>query len=459
MRQITTRFKPCIIWKRSQLFSAIFLLYFTTLCTIRKWKGWSDESSFRGLEEGQMKDQPKGYVIPYLKGQGLNNQLWEYRTAAIVARATNRVLCLEPFHRFYLQKLGREFIPFEELFDAETMNRFVHNTDRGTCSSSCNRKIDSYVEFSPDSTSSVQKPFSIPNWRPGSKKKFLKSSGFTAIPPPTYVIKSRDYGRKLDSMKHIKKSLSSYNLQDCISVSGVLEELRSEFLLWSQSLQSSKSIKHAVNEVKALIFGEKPYLAIHWRFEESKCAGLGIGIGFGRASNIKHNQMIKSVVRRSDRTADLCFFAGIIPKEVNRNGTWIRLISEKAIVNWIQKLKQERRLQSVYISTDCHDPALLHSLKLKTGAITKSDIMKILSKHMNVNENDVLSRVEQEICVEAEVFAGTLYSSWTGTVIEERFSKHNLFFMQNKRDIRRRPDPRNRTFYLDIESCDCDWNK
>jgi len=144
---------------------------------------------------------------------------------------------------------------------------------------------------------------------------------------------------------------------------------------------------------------------------------------------------------------------------VNRNGTWIRLISEKAIVNWIQKLKQERRLQSVYISTDCHDPALLHSLKLKTGAITKSDIMKILSKHMNVNENDVLSRVEQEICVEAEVFAGTLYSSWTGTVIEERFSKHNLFFMQNKRDIRRRPDPRNRTFYLDIESCDCDWNK
>ena len=48
------------------------------------------------------------YIVPYLRGQGLNNQLWELRSSAYIAKAENRVLCLVPFHRFYMQKSGRE---------------------------------------------------------------------------------------------------------------------------------------------------------------------------------------------------------------------------------------------------------------------------------------------------------------------------------------------------------------
>ena len=71
----------------------------------------------------------QSFMIPFLRGQGLNNQLWEYRNAAIIARASNRVLCLEPFHRFYLQKSGRIFIPFHELFDVDSLQVFVKTSE------------------------------------------------------------------------------------------------------------------------------------------------------------------------------------------------------------------------------------------------------------------------------------------------------------------------------------------
>ena len=112
--------------------------------------------------------------------------------------------------------------------------------------------------------------------------------------------------------------------------------------------------------------------------------------------------------------------------------------------------------QSIY---GCSTTGSVLYCRVVFAHFTKSDIRKIISNRININDNDVVSRVEQELCVEAEVFAGTMYSSWTGTVIEERFSKQNIFFIQDRLNFRRQPDPFNRTFYLDIESCDCDWNQ
>ena len=123
-------------------------------------------------------------------------------------------------------------------------------------------------------------------------------------------------------------------------------------------------------------------------------------------------------------------------------------------------IMKERDIDNVYIATDCSDKKLLEWIKHETGAITKSNIEPILLRFVSLEENDVVSRVEQQICTESSIFLGTSMSSWTSSVIEERFQSRNTFFMQDKYNMTRRPDPiMNRTFYFDIEVCNCEWKR
>ncbi|CAL6332076.1 unnamed protein product [Bathycoccus prasinos] len=216
----------------------------------------------------------------------------------------------------------------------------------------------------------MQKPFPIADWRPGSLSKFKRSTGFKYVPRP--MILSADKHR-LGSLMEIGKSLSNYSSMRCTAVAGTIPVIREEYLKWSRSLEVAQNIKDAVKEIQKTVFEDRHYLAIHWRFEESKCAGIGKGIGFGRS-----------------------------------------------------------------------------------GAKSKSDILSILSKYVSLDDNDIISRVEQQLCTESKLFAGTLASSWTSSVIEERLKSQDNFFMQDKYNPIRRPDIRNQTFYLDIEVCKCE---
>ena len=163
-------------------------------------------------------------------------------------------------------------------------------------------------------------------------------------------------------------------------------------------------------------------------------------------------------MRKSDNHADLCFFAGPLPSKLAMKGVWLRLVSKMAVVNWIRQIKKERNIDHVYIATDCSDEELLQWIKRKTGAITKSNIEPIISHFVSPEENDILSRVEQQICTDSSLFGGTSMSSWTSSVIEERFKNRNSFFTQDKYALMRRPDPMNQTLYFDIEVCNCEWD-
>ena len=132
------------------------------------------------------------------------------------------------------------------------------------------------------------------------------------------------------------------------------------------------------------------------------------------------------------------------------------MISKEAIVSWIRNIMREKQLESVYLATDCSDEHLLSWIKQRTGAVSKIDLFPILTKHISLEDNEIVSRMEQQLCSEAEVFAGTIMSSWTSSVIEERLKLYDKFFVQEKYNITKRPDPLNKTFYMDIESCNCD---
>ena len=88
----------------------------------------------------------------------------------------------------------------------------------------------------------------------------------------------------------------------------------------------------------------------------------------------------------------------------------------------------------------------------------ESNIEPILSRFVSLEENDVVSRIEQQLCMESSVFLGTSMSSWTSSVVEERFRNRISFFAQDKYSLMRRPDPMNQTLYFDIEVCNCEWD-
>jgi hypothetical protein len=123
--------------KHGIYFLLLFFIFFSRI--IKKQQ--------KQITEYSIVSNKKGFLVPFIRGQGLNNQLWEYRSSAIIAKVTGRILCLEPFHRFYLQKVGRRFIPFEELFDVESLRKFVEVTASANCAQKCKHKIDRHIEL------------------------------------------------------------------------------------------------------------------------------------------------------------------------------------------------------------------------------------------------------------------------------------------------------------------------
>ena len=257
----------------------------------------------------------------------------------------------------------------------------------------------------------------------------------------------------------IQVELLKYSIFPCISVLGTVSTMPKEFLQWSRALKVSQNIRNAVNQVQQDFFFGEPYISTHWRFEETKCAGFGRGIGFGRSLKKRSIPKINNqlYIRKSDTKADLCFFAGPLPTFSRKKGIWLRLVSRDAVVKWIKWFMELRENTNIYLATDCDDLKLLQWIKTRTGAKTRSDIESILSQFVSVLDNDVVSRIEQQLCSESSIFLGTSMSSWTSSVIEERFQGRSSFFMQDKYNIVRMPDLNNNTLYFDIEVCDCEW--
>lgn len=379
------------------------------------------------------------YIVPFLRGQGLNNQIWEYRTAAIIARATRRSLCMVPFHRFYLERKGRPFLPFQEIFDSDSLKEYVTSVSKiEDCAAACSGTLQRVVELVSKPTFMIagKKPYPIVDARPGSLDKFKRSTTFERVPNPTFVnINEKNEGTYFDSMLNISRALSKYSADNCIAVAGVAPEVFGEFTLWNKHLIVSPNIRRITSEIKNHVFSNESYLSIHWRFEESKCAGFGIGIGNGRDLNAKPKKIEGKFITRTRASANICFFGGIAPK---KPGTlWIRLVHRDDIVSWIKETMKKYNLKKIYLATDCKDTELLRWIKFKTAAKTVSDLQKFIGKSTFLEDNDIVSRIEQEVCADAYIFAGTQKSSWSTRVVEERTARiekigslHNSFHDQ-----------------------------
>eukprot|EP00240_Pyramimonas_obovata_P013133 CAMPEP_0118956494 /NCGR_PEP_ID=MMETSP1169-20130426/61604_1 /TAXON_ID=36882 /ORGANISM="Pyramimonas obovata, Strain CCMP722" /LENGTH=224 /DNA_ID=CAMNT_0006904529 /DNA_START=120 /DNA_END=791 /DNA_ORIENTATION=+ len=87
------------------------------------------------------------YVVPYITGLGVNNQMWDFEAAALFAKATGRVLCLAPFLRFYLSATGTSNIPFKVLYDPTKFGEFTPVSELPGCRKACSGTLNGFFSF------------------------------------------------------------------------------------------------------------------------------------------------------------------------------------------------------------------------------------------------------------------------------------------------------------------------
>ena len=217
-------------------------------------------------------------VLPKLTSKGLNNYKMEFRHAALFARLSGRALCLPDMIE------GKTFDPLNRalphvriaaVYRLEELGRFVTLASRATCHAAEQRR-DYCVDAEPHL---CQRP----------------QHGSTTL--ESYVSAGR-----------VKEELhDAYGGQPCIRLTGCLWSNYTlhvlYFSLW-QHLLKPPPTRDAATHAAERLFDGQPYVALHWRFEETKCARLvrrsGLGLCY-RSPNGTHELQMGKLVGAVER--------------------------------------------------------------------------------------------------------------------------------------------------------------
>mmetsp|Transcript_13894 Transcript_13894/g.23504 ORF Transcript_13894/g.23504 Transcript_13894/m.23504 type:complete len:430 (+) Transcript_13894:235-1524(+) len=363
-------------------------------------------------------DDSTQYLIPQLSGLGLNNQLWDYTAAAALAKATDRVLCLVPFLRFYLSKEGRPRIPYEELFDPDVLNEYTRVREMKGCALACASVLDRFYSFQSDvfETKTGKEQTHL--------KAFRQSTKFRANLPENPIFINDTTIVEVTSMQELRDNIPSViDTKDlCVGVvTSSFHLMETENREITKYFVSAPSIQQAASHAIETLFRAEKFVAIHWRFEETKCRGVGSLLPEDRSvprEGFNREEMSKAKGLPIVGTGPLCFFSA------RNSSRSLVLTSQADIVRAIQKHMQQHDIQRAFLATDV-DPgqgkSLLRHLqdKIKHLKLLK-DLPSGWAKKVDFKQQDIASRVEQEICSRATRFLGTSTSSWTTTVSDTR---------------------------------------
>jgi hypothetical protein len=155
----------------------------------------------------------------------------------------------------------------EDRYDQETLSRFVNVTSKANCLKQCHEKLDAEWLLKPMRDQRVRDWKSVP-----TTNESLQLSW-------EYV--------RWQTPADIAEVLGSSN-ELCVAVGGLFPGLRwrGGFLAVSAFLQPSEHIAALADQLQELAIGINiPYLAVHWRFEETECGPHKIGLCFVRCSD------------------------------------------------------------------------------------------------------------------------------------------------------------------------------
>ncbi|XRB07665.1 hypothetical protein NFJ02_32g82160 [Pycnococcus provasolii] len=332
-----------------------------------------------------------------------------------IAKDANRKLCLVPFQRFYLSEgnvqkipslrvagVTKFALPFNLLFGA----RFIGNLSLQTatvkeCSSACRRRPSCTLHFTSHDIHRVA------DWRPGSIHRFTATTGISRL-KVSHTRAARP-GRNV---------LAQCRPDDCAILVAAKHPTAQDDIEITNALGPSRSIQELAKWVKRNILrleDEDSFACIHWRLEETKCRGLGIGLSDGRSAF--------NGEREAHMGSPLCF-----PSVPDHNLSELRSTGSKRVLGIVAHLVDALRVFSdrvhargILLATDCHDVGLLGLVEREGGVIALSSALKrLIASPPELADDEVRSRVEQTLCSAANGFLGSTYSSWSETVFRWR---------------------------------------
>ncbi|CAN5950885.1 unnamed protein product [Sphagnum jensenii] len=165
-------------------------------------------------EERQSAAEVEKFLVPILSYQvGAGNQLMEYMSAAIMARALNRTLCLADFFPGPRRHTGGSVrggggLAMEDRYDKDSLSRFVRVTSKKNCLQQCHRKLDAWWLLKPMRRPKVQDWKSMPR-----------------VETNETLHLSWDYVR-WQTPADIAKRLGSFSNAHCVAVGGLFPGLR-----------------------------------------------------------------------------------------------------------------------------------------------------------------------------------------------------------------------------------------
>jgi hypothetical protein len=299
-----------------------------------------------------------------------------------------------------------KFTEFAEIFDLSSIQKIVKIESMERCSSLCNNHVDFVVNMSPSKMSSSSY----------SRQDIMKRMGFNSefkdfLKDKRWKNLYRNWV-DWDNESRVSSELG-YITEECLELFQPFPASKlivdGTMMYVPSALQLQNTIESTAKRIATELFANRPYLSVHWRYEyqekgESKCR--------------KKNLPAKG-------SGDVCF---VIFLKKNRS-------TQRDYLNFGECRNCEKYLQYVHI--DDVGRALkafqiasgVHDIYLASDAGT--EILKEAREHVSfkmISDSELgrsvlesetmemISVIEQALCVHGKTFIGTSYSTWTTTV-------------------------------------------
>lgn len=350
-----------------------------------------------------------GYIIPHFSGSGFNNQVQQILNSVAIARSLNRTYCLAPFLRRTSDEssiLDSTTTNFQDIFSVENLSEFVSVASINTCSTVCDKEIDLIVNMSPIDISNSQ------YGRQNAMKNMGFLSGTTDTVASGSTIKLSRNWLKWSSDAEIKSKLGSrgekcMELYQPFPVAKIIVDGDMSYL--PLALKFRDSIYGRAEEISRELFGGSQYISVHWRYElqpkgESKCRKRSL-----KSKGSGDTCFVVFLKRNRTDLKDYLNFGGCEDCE-----KFLQFVHIEDLGRAIKSYQKASGGLEIYLASDAPTSVLK-----KLGKIVPFKMLSDSSHGqalLRQESIEIISVIEQAICVQSKKFVGTSYSTWTSTV-------------------------------------------
>ncbi|KAG0619965.1 hypothetical protein M758_4G178600 [Ceratodon purpureus] len=373
-------------------------------------------------------DTREKFMAPLLSFQvGAGNQMMEYMSGAVIARALNRTYCLSPFFPGPSRHNGRVVsgLRWEDRYEVSSLSRFTRVASFEQCLEECNYTLDHKWMLKTSRDPQMQ------GWRnyPANNESLNLDWNYAYWTSPEDILKTLG-GRD----------------ERCVGMLGLFPGLRwrGAFLAISAFLQPAPRIVKLADTLQAYALGKNTrYLAVHWRFEESECGPHNIGLCFVRCED--------GSVIDTGLHAEAKEWHEAAKVACNKNGHFRGVtLDMRDILDAIEERAANHSVKTIYFATDgwLRGPQgirlvkeVVHSLRRRGLTVVglwklpglpnfkdgkEFDPVQTLGKTNQDLNGAQIALVEQELVSRAVSFMGSGQSTWSLAVFRVRLARRRV---------------------------------